>query len=124
MIMAPISAGELVDKITILQIKYKRFQQPNKERVKRELRALLQILRHSKLCYPKPLRVNLSLVNQELWDAEEAIRHATNHSHSSELIAQLAIKIHQLNDQRARIKLEINKLTGSYLVELKSYILN
>jgi hypothetical protein len=122
-IFAEISVGELIDKITILEIKLVHIVDEGKRRnVARELEAL------AKACPPEAatsetarLRSELKLVNGELWRIEDNIRaHERAQTFDAEFIA-LARSVYKINDSRAALKREINILTESDLVEEKSY---
>ena len=120
----PISWGELLDKITILQIKLENLtSQDALNNVARELKQLQSIL--FKYCpeaiKPKLLEAELKRINQQLWDIEDKIRDKErNKSFDAEFI-QLARSVYITNDERSRIKKRINETLGSDLIEEKSY---
>jgi hypothetical protein len=120
----PVSWGELVDKKTILEIKQDRLDRPEAiENARQELAALAAVLTaHGP--YPEPLgelEAALRAVNLRLWDIEDAIRRKeAGHSFDAEFIA-LARSVYRTNDERARLKREINVLMRSGLVEEKHY---
>lgn len=119
-----ISVGELLDKITILQIKLARIKAPDKLRnIRAELRALSKIWQASAYA-----RVDLAAeiarlkeVNDRLWEIEDAIRDKERDSRFDREFIELARSVYLNNDQRARIKRAINARTGSELIEEKSY---
>jgi len=122
-IMAPISVGELIDKITILTIKLSRITDPLKvENITKELIQLRAIADELKA----PLELNvyykqLLMVNQDLWDIEDNKRkHEKEQIFDNEFI-QLARQVYLKNDYRAELKKKINLLMGSIIVEEKSY---
>ena len=120
---APISIGELIDKITILEIKIKKTTDSEKlHNIQTEYDLLMNIL--GKLEIPTEvdgLRVQLFLVNNELWVIEDSKRaHEKQQLFDSEFI-QLARSVYILNDNRANIKKQINLLTHSTIVEEKIY---
>lgn len=124
LLRVPISAGDLLDKITILEIKQTRLANPAQwANVSVEL-ALLQQTRVDTLIEPPelpPLVAELKAVNERLWDVEDALRqHEQDGDFGSDFIA-LARSVYQLNDQRASLKRRINELCGSFLMEEKSY---
>lgn len=124
LVNTPISVGELLDKITILQIKNERITSTDKlQHVRCELQALsavaLNFVTHSKDL--DQLQQKLKQVNEILWDIEDSIRICEKKSDFSDKFVQLARQVYHQNDLRARIKLEINRLTGSELLEVKSY---
>jgi hypothetical protein len=119
-----VSAGELIDKITILEIKAARITDPGKlENVSRELQVLCQARHHAiqDSVELDSLTSQLKTVNQILWQVEDAIRDCErNQDFGPEFIA-LARRVYQTNDRRAQLKRRINQLLGSRLVEEKSY---
>lgn len=121
MIEVPISWGELVDKITILEIKAERIDDPKKlANVTRELWLLnrklspvaQQVLR---------LKLRLKDVNTKLWDIEDQIRDCEREQDFGPRFVELARAVYVTNDQRADVKREINFALSSELVEEKSY---
>lgn len=124
-LLVPVSAGELIDKITILQIKFDRISDDHKRaNVKRELDALVAVhARHlAHVAGLSALTERLCRVNERLWDIEDNIRaEEARQSFGADFVA-LARSVYQSNDERARIKREINRLAGSRLVEEKSYV--
>jgi hypothetical protein len=123
-ILVPISFGELLDKIAILQIKAERMHDPAKlANVQRELDALLVVW----AAHPASgndiasLRAALKAVNERLWDIEDAIREQERAQRFEAEFIRLARAVYVENDERARIKREINLALGSSLVEEKSY---
>ena len=120
-ILAPISLGELIDKITILQIKGQHLQGPALENTQKELHALESTLKHLKLNIDCTLIQRLKEVNQELWQIEDDIRDQERNKNFNETFIHLARSVYQQNDLRAAIKREINISYGSPLIEEKSY---
>ncbi len=120
----PVSLGELVDKITILQIKSTRLVEPDaKANVRRELEALELVLTGLGLA-PEPLgklRCELETINAELWDLEDTIRVCEREQDFGERFIDLARRVYRSNDRRAQIKRDINGRFGSEFVEEKSY---
>ena len=123
-ILAEISAGELIDKITILEIKKEKIS--NKEKlieVDKELVSLNETLKksindESKISIYKN---NLKNVNLKLWDIEDGKRAAEKNNKFDEKFIQLARNVYKFNDERAKIKLAINNALGSNIKEVKSY---
>ena len=120
---APISIGELIDKITILEIKLTKTLDSEKLRnIQTECDLLMSILKELEI--PEEvddLRDQLFLVNNELWVIEDSKReHEKQQLFDSEFI-QLARSVYILNDNRASIKKRINLLTHSTIVEEKIY---
>lgn len=119
-----VSAGELLDKLTILQIKAERIQDPNKlMNIQTELAAIGQtieryIVENSQL---NNLIAQLKIVNESLWDIEDAIRDKEARQEFDQAFITLARSVYFTNDKRGDIKREINMLLGSHLMEEKQY---
>ena len=123
-ILAEISAGELIDKITILEIKKEKIR--NKEKlveVDKELISLNETLRKSINDESKILsfKNDLKNINLKLWDIEDGKRLAEKNSQFNEKFIELARNVYKFNDERAKIKLAINNALGSNIKEVKSY---
>ena len=124
-ILAEISAGELIDKITILEIKKEKIN--NKEKlveVNKELISLNETLKKSiKNDESKILsfKNDLKNINLKLWDIEDGKRSAEKNNKFDEKFIQLARNVYKFNDERAKIKLAINNALGSNIKEVKSY---
>ncbi|MFB9069129.1 DUF6165 family protein [Pseudofulvimonas gallinarii] len=120
----PVSFGELIDKITILQIKSERMSDPAKlANVRTELAALeatWSAAPESTLDIAG-LWAALKAVNEKLWDIEDAVRAQEAAGNFGAGFIELARSVYINNDERARIKREINQVLGSDLVEEKSY---
>ena len=120
----PISWGELLDKITILQIKLENLtSQDALNNVARELKQLQAIFFQScpETIQPKELELELKKINQQLWDIEDKIRDKEKHKSFDDEFIQLARSVYITNDERSRIKRRINETFGSELIEEKSY---
>lgn len=120
----PISWGELLDKITILQIKLENLiSQEALNNVAWELKQLQSIFFQScpKAIKPKQLELELKKINQRLWDIEDKIRDKEKHKSFDDEFIQLARSVYITNDERSRIKRRINETFGSDLIEEKSY---
>lgn len=123
-ILAPISTGELFDKITILEIKRERIGDPSKVgNVENELTALRQTASDNGLeaFLSDPLVSDLRAINGELWDIEDGKRDCERRQAFGADFIALARKVYLFNDKRAAIKRAINEATGSAVVEEKSY---
>ena len=118
----PISWGELIDKVTILEIKAKNLSEANKlTNVEKELRAL-EVFANSVINRAPDLvqqKNALYEINQRLWDIEDAIRHKESEEDFGAEFIELARMVYKTNDRRATIKREINQLTGSAFFEEK-----
>ena len=123
-ILIPASAGELIDKITILEIKVKNIRDPEKNRnVVKELQALDMCLRKniSATHHLTDLRASLKSINETLWDIEDDIRLCEQRGDFGDKFIKLARSVYRQNDKRAAVKKEINVLLGSSIIEEKSY---
>ena len=123
-ISVPVSPGELLDKITILEIKAERITDEAELRnVKVELALLIQTWGQSSVDHDavSPLRQALKEINQALWDIEDRIRVKEAKKEFDQEFVDLARSVYVQNDQRATAKKEINVLLGSQIVEEKSY---
>lgn len=122
-ILVPISVGELMDKITILEIKFDRIKNSSQlENIARELGALRAVrLGNADRAVLDPLSAELKQVNAKLWDVEDEIRECEARGEFGEPFVALARAVYRLNDERARLKQAINRASGSRLIEEKSY---
>lgn len=123
-ITAPIAVGELIDKITILEIKAERIADPAKlHNINAELKLLSDIKSAAGLDTPdmKPLAEELKTVNAALWDIEDEIRELEVRGDFGERFIALARNVYLTNDRRSRMKQAINLKYGSEIVEEKSY---
>ena len=123
LINTPISLGELVDKVSILIIKQKNITDENKlDHVKKELDFLQKVL----INYVKKEEINdylenLININSKLWNIEDDIRECERKKLFDQTFIDLARSVYFTNDERAKVKNDINKTFGSELVEVKSY---
>lgn len=115
-IKIPISVGELIDKITILQIKAQHIEN---QYVIKELKDLKEISKQ--VDYNKNLEEELYVINTKLWDVENALRLKEKEQDFSSSFIKLARDVYFLNDKRAEIKRKINEDTGSLYKEIKCY---
>ncbi|AII47748.1 hypothetical protein KR52_01015 [Synechococcus sp. KORDI-52] len=120
-IQAPISLGELIDKITILQIKTNHLQGAALKHVTTELNALESTLKNLNLNVDPKLIQQLKEVNQGLWHIEDEIRDQERQKNFGDTFIQLARSVYKQNDRRSAIKKEINIAYGSAFTEEKSY---
>ncbi len=122
--LIPVSVGELIDKITILEIKAARISDLGKlENVRRELALLDEVRAAAGIEGPQfePLRSDLTRVNERLWDIEDDIRGCERAGDMGETFVALARAVYIQNDRRADLKRQINLLFNSELIEEKSY---
>ena len=120
-VQIPVSVGELVDKITILQIKANTFSGEALANVQRELTLLEGVLESCGMELPTELVKALSEINQQLWTIEDAIREREASGCFDDRFIALARSVYRCNDQRAALKRQINTATGSQLMEEKGY---
>ena len=120
-IFAPISVGELVDKITILEIKTENIQGEALANIQNELQSLKKILNDNQLDVDSKIIEELRQVNRILWKVEDKIRHHEGQKDFGENFIDLARSVYRHNDQRAAIKRRINIQNNSELIEEKSY---
>lgn len=123
-ILAEISAGELIDKITILEIKKEKIKNKAKlADIEKELSSLNQtfakFIPNSSII--KPLIKDLKDINVQLWAIEDGKRLAEKEERFDQSFIKLARNVYKINDQRALIKLKINEKLGSNIKEAKSY---
>ena len=123
MVNVPISVGELIDKLTILQIKLQQIDDPEKwKNVKNEWDILFRLPEYKDVAYEiAPYFTNLYVVNMELWKIEDDIRGCEKNQNFDLRFIQLARSVYKTNDKRAAIKKEINLKYGSKIVEEKFY---
>jgi len=123
-ILAEISAGELFDKITILEIKKEKIS--NKEKltdIEKELNSLKDTVKKfisDQSNISKHIN-DLKEINLKLWDIEDGKRAAEKEKKFDDKFIELARNVYKLNDERAKIKLAINTTLGSNIKEVKSY---
>ena len=123
-ILAEISAGELFDKITILEIKKANIS--NKEKLNEIEKELSSLNTTVKNFIPDQSEISkyindLKNINLKLWDIEDRKRAAEKNKDFGERFIELARNVYKFNDERAKIKLAINKTLGSNIKEVKSY---
>jgi tetratricopeptide (TPR) repeat protein len=124
LISIPGAVGELVDKITILEIKSRRIADADKLRnVRRELALLEDNLREAALDHPEfaAKKTELAIVNELLWDVEDEIRLCEKSADFGDGFIALARAVYATNDRRAALKRDINRLFDSAIVEEKCY---
>ena len=123
-ILVEVSVGELLDKISILEIKQDKIKEPNKLAFINTEHSILKdqleknVQSNSKL---QELFSSLKEINAKLWMIEDDKRQCEKDKDFGEKFIKLSRDVHFLNDDRAKIKLEINNLTGSKIKEIKEY---
>ena len=123
-IKVPVSPGEVLDKITILEIKSERMNDPEKvHNVQVEL-ALLQETWDDNIRDNREiqaLQAQLKEINEALWEIEDDIRDKEHAGEFDDRFIELARAVYVTNDKRSRVKKELNLLLGSEIIEEKSY---
>ena len=123
-IFIEVSVGELLDKISILEIKKDKIKDPDKlSFISNELSKLKDELKKNVKHDAKldDLHQSLKIINLRLWDIEDDKRRCEKEKDFTENFIKLSRDVHILNDDRAKIKLEINNHTGSIIKEIKEY---
>ena len=128
-LLIPVSTGELVDKITILEIKKRKIKQPEAlKNVSTELELLQEILKSLSQNFSKDknaekdgIKLDLEKINLQLWEVEDALRSYESRQYFGPEFIKLARSVYTVNDQRAKLKRSINILCNSSLIEEKSY---
>jgi Family of unknown function (DUF6165) len=123
-LLAPISVGELLDKLSILELKAAALADPaRRANVQRELAALDAVRRRDVAPLPQldALYRDLQEVNRRLWQVEDELREHERAGRFDNSFIGLARSVYRENDRRAALKRRINELTGSEIVEEKSY---
>ena len=124
-ILSEISAGELLDKISILEIKLEKIEDKNNlKEIKKEYK-ILQKIQNSSIKFDdkiKKLFNSIKKVNVKLWNVEDKLRICEKNKDFSKNFIELAREVYFNNDKRSKIKSEINKILGSNIREVKQYI--
>ena len=124
LINIPVSVGELFDKISILDIKTKKIKNKNDLKlIQYELSKLKKIVSQKKLSNSK-FKIkykSLKKINEKLWNIENKKRRCEEKKSFDKSFIELSRKVYIYNDNRAKIKREINILSGSKITEIKSY---
>ena len=123
-ILIEVSVGELLDKISILEIKKDKIKDPDKlSFISNELSLLRDEFKNNISSNKKidALYQSLKIINARLWVIEDEKRQCEKNKDFTENFIKLSRDVHILNDDRAKIKLEINKITSSKIREIKEY---
>jgi len=123
-ILTPVSIGELIDKITILEIKAERIGDAAKlANVRTELDGLLPLFEGQRSSQPalEALKQRLKAINERMWDIQDQLRDKEAAEVFDDAFVQLARGVYQTNGERVQVKNEINQVAGSALVEEKQY---
>ena len=124
-ILSEISAGELLDKISILEIKLDKIKDPNKhEQIKKEYNLLKEVMNLNIEINDKIKKFfdGLKVVNLTLWNIEDKIRICEKNKDFKNEFISLSRSVYSNNDKRAKIKSDINELLGSNIREIKQYV--
>jgi len=123
MVTIPVSVGELIDKLSILQVKKLKITNP--ERLKYVSEEFELLYSQSEVYFQvneiKSLYESLTEVNSALWDVEDKLRVFESDKKFDEEFIDLARKVYYTNDERFRLKKEINSITSSKIREVKDY---
>jgi len=123
-ILVEVSVGELLDKISILEIKKEKIKDPDKLEYINDEHQILQEQYRSNVKNDVKLNElyqSLKIINSRLWTIEDDKRKCEKEKDFTENFIRLSRDVHILNDERAKIKLEINTHTGSKIKEIKEY---
>jgi hypothetical protein len=123
-ILVEVSVGELLDKISILEIKKEKIKDPDKLKYISDEHQILQEQYRSNVKNDVKLNElyqSLKIINSRLWTIEDDKRKCEKEKDFTENFIRLSRDVHILNDERANIKLEINNHTGSKIKEIKEY---
>ena len=124
-ILSEISAGELLDKISILEIKFEKVKDKNYQKeIKKEYKILKEIQNSSIELTDKikDLFQSVKNINIELWNIEDKLRIHEKNKDFSKNFVELAREVYFNNDKRAKIKSEINEILESNIREIKQYV--
>ena len=118
-----VSNGELVDKVSILSIKIRKFESPLKrDNVQTEYDLLLPMMKDIGISESSERFRRLMDINLRLWEIEDQIRRKESMGEFDQLFIQLARSVYMENDKRSQVKREINEMTGSHIIEEKEYV--
>ncbi len=123
-ILVEVSVGELLDKISILEIKQEKIKDPEKLKFINEEHSILKDELNNNVKSDQKLNElfeSLKQINSKLWVIEDDKRQCEKEKDFTEAFIKLSRNVHFLNDDRAKIKLEINNHTGSKIKEIKEY---
>tara|TARA_Y100001968_G_C19449572_1_gene767609 strand:- start:6015 stop:6386 length:372 start_codon:yes stop_codon:yes gene_type:complete len=120
-VKVPVSIGELIDKITILEIKSEIFKGEKLKNVEKELISLRTVLNDLDIKIEDSLKNKMRLINSEIWEIERVIREYEKINRFDESFIDIARSVYKKNDIRASIKRDINVSFDSEFIEEKSY---
>ena len=124
-ILSEISAGELLDKISILEIKLEKVKgKTNQEEINKEYKILKEV-QNSSIEVTEKLKIlfkEIKELNLNLWNIEDKLRVCEKNKDFGQTFIELARDVYLNNDKRSKIKSEINKILGSNIKEIKQYV--
>ena len=120
-INVPISVGELIDKITILEIKKDKLKNLKLKNILKELSFLRAVLEKNSILIPDEIYFQLKSINLKLWDIEDKIRIKEKNKEFDNEFIELARSVYLNNDRRSATKKELNIMFNSEIIEEKSY---
>ena len=120
-INVPISIGELIDKITILEIKKDKLKNLKLKNILKELSFLRAVLEKNIISIPDEIFLQLKSINSTLWDIEDKIRIKEKNKEFDNEFIELARSVYLINDRRSETKKVLNKMFNSEIIEEKSY---
>ena len=124
-ILSEISAGELLDKISILEIKREKVKdKTNQVEIEKEYKILKEV-QNSNIEMTEKLKTlfkEIKQVNLDLWNVEDKLRVCEKNKNFGQVFIELARNVYLNNDKRSKIKSEINKILGSNIKEIKQYV--
>ena len=120
-INVPISVGELIDKITILEIKKDKLKNIKLKNILKELSFLRAVLGNNNILIPDEIYFQLKSINLKLWDIEDRIRIKEKNKEFDNEFIELARSVYLNNDRRSETKKELNIIFNSEIIEEKSY---
>ena len=120
-INVPISVGELIDKLTILEIKKDKLKNVKLKNILKELSFLRAVLEKNNILIPDEIYFQLKSINLKLWDIEDKIRIKEKNKEFDNEFIELARSVYLNNDRRSETKKELNIMFNSEIIEEKSY---
>ena len=120
-IHVPISIGELIDKITILEIKEDKLKNLKLKNILKELSFLKAVLEKNSILIPDEIYFQIKSINLKLWDIEDKIRIKEKNKEFDNEFIELARSVYLNNDRRSETKKELNIMFNSEIIEEKSY---
>ena len=120
-INVPISVGELIDKVSILEIKKDKLKNLKLKNILKELSFLRAVLEKNSIFIPDAIYFELKSTNLKLWDIEDKIRIKEKNKEFDNEFIELARSVYLNNDKRSETKKELNIIFNSEIIEEKSY---